>query len=511
MSQNILSSQNDITNDTINDIKNNITNDVTDNTTNDIINKNTNNITNNITDYDFQILLNEFDDLNNIPLLFKDEQIKNIMNSVVKSIISCIIGFPNSGKTFFLNQVQKYAYNRQINLPSGYHFSTKGISGLVNMIEDKSYNLWIDSEGMQKAVQMNKDKFQWQGEIEDEKTRFSYQQKVNEEFQKNDIFEKIQIQLLLRICNPIILVIDSLSELEEKYLFQLYQRYAEGHNQKYIIVIFNNKLVQNQEELNKKIEILQNKVPLKIQREGNCTFYHDKRFPKVHYYVLADQDSSFGQQINPFVYKMIAKKIENLYSFQNTLNTIKEYFNNNLRRYVNFFFKVENGEIVDYNNIYKISDNQESISLTYQLKSEIKPKILSISPLGQSQDVIQYMILTNQQDNYLIFQVKVFLPGDIDFIQIDVFKEKQTNHQYLSIKYKQKKDDIYQELLQQSQLFYQEQLQFDAQHEFDIQITQMDGIADLVKNQPTQNEKDLENGVYTFEVEFYPSEEYQFC
>ncbi|KAL4480770.1 hypothetical protein ABPG72_014545 [Tetrahymena utriculariae] len=460
-------------------------------------------------DYDFQILLDQFDDLKNIPLLFKKEEFKQLMNQKVKCFIGSFIGFPNSGKTFLFNQVQRFGYTREVNLPSGYHVSTRGISGLVNIIKDGSYHLWFDSEGMQKAVLIDKDKFQWQGDVEDEKSKYKYQEIVNEEFQKNDIFEKIQIQLLLRISNPVIFVIDSLSELEQKYIFQLYQSYVEGNNQKQTIIIFNNKSVQNQEELNKNLEILQSTFPLQKLKKDNIEYYQDQRFPSIKFLILVDQDSALGQKINPFVYKIIAEIAGQKFLFQNVLNTIKEYFNDNIWRYVNFSFKEKKDQEVDYQNIYVISNNQDNISLAYELKSEIKPKILSISPLGQNQDVIQYVILFNEQNDYLLFQVKIFLPGDIQFIKYDVFLEKQTKHQYLSIKYKQQKDQYYQELEAEKQTYLfppSESLQFDVQHEFDILITQKVGTAMLVENQPNQNESELENGIYTFEIQFFPDE-----
>ncbi|KAL4480190.1 hypothetical protein ABPG74_020706 [Tetrahymena malaccensis] len=467
------------------------------------------------TEYDFQILLDQFDDLKNIPLIFKNDQFKQIMNSKVKCFIGSFIGFPNSGKTFIFNLVQKYGYNRDVNLPSGYHVSTKGISGLVNTNKDGSYHLWIDSEGMQKAVQIGKEKFEWQGEIEDPQSKYKYQQIVNEEFQKNDIFEKIQIQLLLRISNPVILVIDSLNEQEQKYIFQLYQSYADENNknQKQTIIIFNNKFATNQEELQKNLEILERAFPLQSLKKDGITYYQDKRFPNIKFLILANHYSSLGQQINPFVYKNIADIAGQKFLFQNILSTFKEYFNNNLWRYVNFYFK--EGQEIDYSNLYKIDNKQNKISLAYELTSEIKPKILSISPLGQNQEVIQYVILQNEQSDYLLIQVKIFLPGEIQFIKYDVFLEKQTQHQYLSVKYVQKKDAFYLELERQmqtqqfppsEQLQFNVQNEFDVQHEFDILITQKVGTATLSDNQPTQSKDEQQNGIFSFEIQFFPDD-----
>ncbi|KAL4480185.1 hypothetical protein ABPG74_020701 [Tetrahymena malaccensis] len=45
---------------------------------------------------DFQILLDQLDDLKNIPLILKNDQFKQIMNSKVRFFIGSFIGFPNS-------------------------------------------------------------------------------------------------------------------------------------------------------------------------------------------------------------------------------------------------------------------------------------------------------------------------------------------------------------------------------------------------------------------------------
>ncbi|KAL4480181.1 hypothetical protein ABPG74_020697 [Tetrahymena malaccensis] len=463
----------------------------------------------NYTEYDFQILFDQFDDLKDIHLIFKNNQIKKMMSSNAKSFIGSVIGFPDSGKTFFLNKLQDHGYQSKVNLPSGYHVSTRGISGLVNTFSDESYHLWIDSEGMQKAVLIDNDKLLWQdSEIEDINKTFKYQQTVNEEFQKNDIFEKIYIQLLLKISNTVILIINSLSEQEQKYIFQLYKSYTDenNNNQKQTIIIFNCKFATNQEELQQNVDILEKNYPLKSLKKDGINYYQDKRFPNIKFFVLANNESSLGQKINPFVYKNIAQIARQKFVYQNILSIFKEYFNNNIRRYVNFDFK-END--IKYQNLYAISDNQDKISLVYELKSQIKPKILSISPLGQNQDVIKYDILKNEQNGYLYFQIKVFLPGEIEFIQYQVFKEKQTEYSYLSVKYKQKKDQFYKELEEQEEEVEEdiqqpspEEIQFDVQHEFDIEITQQIGVAILLENQPTQNEKEKENGIYSFQIQF---------
>ncbi|KAL4480186.1 hypothetical protein ABPG74_020702 [Tetrahymena malaccensis] len=109
------------------------------------------------------------------------------------------------------------------------------------------------------------------------------------------------------------------------------------------------------------------------------------------------------------------------------------------------------------------------------------------------------MILNNEQKDYLLSQIKVFLPGDIEFIKYDVFLEKQAQQQqYLSVKYKQKKNAFYLELegQKQTQQFPpSQQLQFDIQNEFDILTTQKVETAILSNNQPTQSKNEYQNGI----------------
>lgn len=79
--------------------------------------------------YDVMILLDKFDHFAEIEIIFKNTDVKQIIGEGFESSVVCVVGFPNSGKTFILNLILS-KFGRE-SVPSGYHVSTKGISGIV--------------------------------------------------------------------------------------------------------------------------------------------------------------------------------------------------------------------------------------------------------------------------------------------------------------------------------------------------------------------------------------------
>ncbi|KAL4473942.1 hypothetical protein ABPG72_000304 [Tetrahymena utriculariae] len=389
-----------------------------------------------------------------IRIIYSQERVitKQDLEKMENCSFVAILGLKNRGKTFLLNELNNE------NFPSGYHYSTSGISVKIDKSDENNIKVYLDSEGINKPARYNwindtdfQDYIKLKQENDDDsnnqETQFkrNFQTRVTEKFQDIKSTEQIQMQFLLEHSETIIIVVGIISLEEQKIISVISEAY-----QKDIIVVHNFKEYSKCEHVKNEIENnLYDFFPL--ERRGIQLFnkgsdenefvYQDLRNEKVFHCVLAKKDTPAGDFYNKFSYDYIKQKIQ-LNENKKSMNIVQDFscfLNRCLRDFLDIGYSSQekkNLKVPIQEQLLSIEEKESYDEITLVPEYEIQgTKDILLDVFGRFRNMINYSI--HQQGKKKILEIE--LPGETKLTKANLVKEDeyqvmiiQANKQLLS-------------------------------------------------------------------------------
>ncbi|KAL4432055.1 hypothetical protein ABPG74_017791 [Tetrahymena malaccensis] len=392
--------------------------------------------------YDITLDIKSLVNIQKEPIRIIYSQEREITKQKLEQMEHCsfvaILGLKNKGKTFLLNELNNE------NFPSGYHYSTSGISIKIDNSDENNVKVYLDSEGINKPARynwINDTDFQEYIKLKQEnddsstnaETQFkrNFQTRVTEQFQDIKSTEQIQMQFLLEQSETIIIVVGIISLEEQKIISVISEAY-----QKDIIVVHNLKEYSKCQYVKDEIQNnLQDLFPL--ERRGiqlfntgsdeNQFVYQDLRNEKVFHCVLGKKDTPAGDYYNKFTYDFIKQKIQ-LNESKKSMNIAQDFqsfLNKNLRDFLDIGYSSQekkNLKVPIQDQLLSIEEQESYDQITLVPEYEILgTKDILLDVFGRFRNMINYSI--HQQGKKKILEIE--LPGETKLVKASLVKEEE--------------------------------------------------------------------------------------
>ncbi|EAS04993.1 hypothetical protein TTHERM_00836650 (macronuclear) [Tetrahymena thermophila SB210] len=393
--------------------------------------------------YDITVDIKSLVNIQKEPIRVIYSQERGITKQCLEEMEHCsfvaILGLKNKGKTFLLNELNNE------NFPSGYHYSTSGISVKIDNSDRNNIKVYLDSEGINKPARYNwsndsdfQDYIKLKQENDDASCNYAesqfkrnFQTKVTEKFQDIKSTEQIQMQFLLEHSETIIIVVGIISLEEQKIISVISEMFDKD-----IIVVHNLKEYSRCEHVKNEIENnLYDLFPLErrgIQLfnkagEENEFVYQDQRNERVFHCVLAKKDTPAGEFYNKFSYDYIKQKIQ-LNENKKSMN-IAQDFSNFLNKCLRDFLDIgyssqekKNLKVPLSDVLLSIEEKETCDEITLLPEYEIQgTKDILLDVFGRFRNMINYSI--HLQGYKKILEIE--LPGDTKLTKASLIKEDE--------------------------------------------------------------------------------------
>ena len=355
---------------------------------------------------------------------YKDKQ-KIEKWSKKEQIALGVIGRENIGKTWIINKLANE------NFPSGYYCNTEGLSIKYCSDENDQLKVLLDSAGMNGAIYFYN--------IEELEKYLSGTGKdptkiTKEEFQRlretmiNDrsMTEYFIQNFILYACNIIIIVVELLTQHDQKIIERIKSLYSETKN---IIVVHNffklelkeHVLQRSTFEIKGAFSVTEMKIPM-----TGVPFYVEKSEKKTNnniiHVILGKEGSESGNYFNEATLKHISKAVDvdvQINRF-NLLEKLNNYWKEKHAIYFNIFRDEKNLPFFSE----KFENDKTSFKLEYPKDLSLKTPEFSVLGALKDLDIIYHLFVINKPQREKIYYFE--LPGISQKPEITLINEKQT-------------------------------------------------------------------------------------
>ena len=362
------------------------------------------------------------------------ERIKSY--SQLNQVAIGVIGRENTGKTFIINKIA------QENFPSSYYVNTKGLSLKYFTQPQKQLKVFLDSAGMNPAVlfmsEENRLKYSKFVEFEENPKNIPKNQiskKVYEkmkEFMINDkcMTEDFIQSFILYSCNIILIVVDMLTQQDQKIIERIKTMYSGLKN---IIIVHNFSKLESKEKVLEKAysdikgafyamdSIIDNtEIPIFIEKTS-------KNNINILHLILGREGCQSGDFFNEKTIGHIIKTIETSLSMEkfDILNKINDFWKQRNGIYFNCFREEPELPLFKIENI----KNKAFIKLNFHKKLELKTPEFNVLGGLKNMELVYHLYVKTHPNNEKIYFFE--LPGLIKIPEIGLQLDKSENEQFL--------------------------------------------------------------------------------
>lgn len=361
----------------------------------------------------------------------------------IEQIVVGMLGRENVGKTYIINKLCKEHF------PSGYYTNTQGLSIKYGK-KSKELAVFMDSAGVGGALYFyNKEEMEKYLNEKSEKVSKKNFEKIKEKMLTDRILTEYFIQnFILYSCNIIIIVIELMTQQDQKMIERIKQFYLE---KKRIVIIHNFFKLENKDQVLARaaleIEGAFSSISKQIIPESeNIPYFiekpHDKRLNCVVHLILGKEKFQSGEFFNEATFCYLMKFIETENSIEkfNIFDKINDYWVEKNQLYLtNFTQSLDLPKFIlskknieekerNYKRIFRLDINKD---VKLQLKS---PEFNALGALKEN-DVKYHLYIKSKPIREKIYYFE--LPGCIEQPILTMTKRKSLNdNQILSLKIK---------------------------------------------------------------------------
>ncbi|KAL4442566.1 hypothetical protein ABPG74_006968 [Tetrahymena malaccensis] len=357
-------------------------------------------------------------------------------------------GQRNKGKTYLLNCLINTEF------PSDYNVSTPGICLKFHNFENKKI-IYIDSEGLSCPIEIDydsnknyiklKEKLENEGVLDQEIDKLLQNDITNKHLDQK-VTEQLQQDFIIQSSHILLIVVSNLTQDDQKLIHTISQQLAGENKPKEVYVVHNLKETHRKQYIEDYIQKLKLLYPLRelpintYQKinQNNIVFV-DCINNNFNHLIMAYSNSEAGQYYNQFTLHYLKYRIamcQQVTNF-NTIEKIKEYFNQNLQNFV-VLKKTDIQEIKenDDKSLLKYDEQKNAIVLKEQYKIE-KVKELSVNVFGFLQKDCLYSIYNKDESRILIVEIPGSLKNtrrifrkSLGIFEINIYPDKQSEMEY---------------------------------------------------------------------------------